>query len=45
VRKLPGNPFIADWNGDGVIQGDEDMPECLDPPPPRAALEAIMKKL
>jgi hypothetical protein len=45
VRQLDGNPFIQDWNGDGAIQGDELMPECLDPPPPRAALEAIMKKL
>jgi hypothetical protein len=45
VRRLSGNPFVADWNGDGVIQGDETMPECLDPPPPQAALEAIMKKL
>jgi hypothetical protein len=45
VRKLDGNPFAVDWNGDGAIQGDETMPECLDPPPPQAALEAIMKKL
>jgi hypothetical protein len=45
VKRFDGNPFAVDWNGDGLIQGDEQMPECMEPPPPQAALEAIMKKL
>jgi hypothetical protein len=45
VHRLSYNPFIKDWNGDGMVSGDEVMPECLDPPPPQAALEAIMKQL